>query len=172
MIDMDIPAPSSGLTVELSERTVVGGVLRDFLSFSLDILTFALCAEETNSLQLSCEEGYALSCLFSASYGSMSLDAQCVDWETSEEVEESSILPQSVWNEDCVGQRECTLEMGHVGHSDYVCSDVSAVENTYFSSVNGVEMERVGSSELEGYKAECQFVAMKVQALCSKEISE
>ena len=82
------------------------------------------------------------------------------------------VLPQSVWSGDCVGQKECTLEMGHVGGSDYVCSDVSGVENAYYNAVNGVEMEQVDGADLDGYKEECQMIAMKVQALCKREASE
>jgi len=128
--------------------------------------------DDSTSLRLSCEEGYVLSCMFGASYGSKEPNQECSEWDTQEDMDQYPVLPESVWESDCAGHNACTLELGHVGSGENTCLDMSGVVNAYYDSVNGVEMDDLDWSAINGFKKDCQFVALKVQALCEKEVVE
>ena len=128
--------------------------------------------DDSTSLRLSCEEGYVLSCMFGASYGSKEPNQECSEWDTQEDMDQYPVLPESVWESDCAGHNACTLELGHVGSGENTCLDLSGVVNAYYDSVNGVEMDDLDWSAINGFKKDCQFVALKVQALCEKEVVE
>merc|ERR1719203_2443779 len=117
-------------------------------------------SDDLNSMQLSCDEGYVLSCLLEAAYGETAGDCSSSNLEDTQD--SSSVLPLSVWSEHCVGQQQCTLEMS----AGKTCSK-GRVDNVYFNSVNGVTMDLQHS--MREYKQSCRSVALKVQALCVRD---
>jgi len=134
-----------------------------------------------DSLELTCPDGYVLSCLFGASYGTkapQAMDRQCSEWNLNDDEEggegkedgddqemgEYPVLPQAVWEEKCVGESQCTLKLGSLGNGEYTCDG-----NVYYNAVDGVQMEQIEDSQLKEYQKDCMFVAMTVQALCEQE---
>jgi len=110
-----------------------------------------------NSLRLACPSGETLSCVVSAGFVAAPSDANPSG---------DMLVPQNVWEGDCLGRGECVLEFAH-GFEVRDCNalvDGEAVHNQYFDTVNGVQMD--GLPELA--YAQCVAVGMRVVAMCEE----
>ena len=84
---------------------------------------------------------------------------------------ENMYLPQSVWDSDCAGQRDCTLSLTNTAetHSCESHNDGPTINNTYYDMENTVPFDDF-EGFLEQMLPNCQPVDLKVLGICEAAI--
>ena len=74
----------------------------------------------------------------------------------------NTYLPQEVWDNDCVGKKECYLALEG---EDYTCTEDDETQ-VYYTGVNGYEFARFQEVAIDNHMSECEKMNFKILGVC------